>query len=59
MDPVGNNGKGVRRIYERLLDAGCNVKIKLYRDGRHEMHHELNRDEVFADLVAYLEEILA
>lgn len=59
MDPVGNNGKGVRRIYERLLDAGCNVKMKLYRDGRHEMHHELNRDEVFADLVAYLEEILA
>ena len=58
MDPVGNYGKGVTRVYGRMLAAGCNVKCKLYAGGRHEMHNELNRDEVFEDLVCYLEEIL-
>lgn len=55
-DPVGGNGKGVRAIYERLKRAGANVKLRLYEDGRHEMHNELNADEVYADLKAYLEE---
>lgn len=60
MDPVGDYGKGVLQVYERLLAAGCEtVSLKLYAGGRHEMHNELNRDEVFADLVAFLEEALA
>ncbi len=58
MDPVGNYGKGVRTVYDRMKGAGCDVRMKLYEDGRHEMHNEINRDEVFADLVAYLEEIV-
>lgn len=58
MDPVGNYGKGVKKVYERMLAAGCNVQLKLYEGGRHEMHNEINKDEVFADLVLYLEEIL-
>ena len=57
MDPVGNYGKGVREVYGRLQSAGCNVQLKLYEDARHEMHNELNRDEVFADLVGFLKEI--
>ncbi len=59
MDPVGGYGKGVQKIYERMIEVGCNASIKLYPEGRHEMHNELNRDEVFCDLIAYLEEILA
>ncbi|MBR6727076.1 MAG: lysophospholipase [Clostridia bacterium] len=55
-DPVGNYGKGVRQVYDRLQKAGCNVTLRLYEGGRHEMHNELNADEVFADLVAYLKE---
>ena len=58
MDPVGAYGKGVKKVYDRLNAAGCNVQLRLYADGRHEMHNEINADEVFADLVAYLEEIL-
>ena len=58
MDPVGNYGKGVKKVYERLVAAGCDARLKLYEGGRHEMHNEINRDEVFADLIAYLEEIL-
>lgn len=55
-DPVGGNGKGVRDVYDRLQKAGCRVSLKLYENGRHEMHNELNADEVFADLTAYLKE---
>ena len=58
MDPVGGYGKGVKKVYERLVAAGCNARLRLYEGGRHEMHNETNKDEVFADLVAYLEEIL-
>ncbi len=58
MDPVGAYGKGVRVVYDRLLAAGCNVQLQLYEGGRHEMHNETNKDEVFADLAQYLEEIL-
>ncbi len=58
MDPVGDYGRGVRTVYERMKRAGCNVALKLYENGRHEMHNEINRDEVFCDLVAYLEEIV-
>jgi len=32
------------------------VKIKLYPDGRHEMLNELNRQEVYADILAWLSE---
>ena len=58
-DPVGDYGRGVRKVHDRLAAAGCNVRLALYADGRHEMHNEHNRDEVFGDIVAYLEENLA
>lgn len=57
-DPVGNYGRGVRCVHERLQKVGCDVRLLLYANGRHEMHQERNSDEVFRDLVAYLEEIL-
>ena len=59
MDPVGNYGKGVRQIHERLLSAGCKrTVLKLYENGRHEMHNEINRNEVFADILTFLEDAL-
>lgn len=32
--------------------------MKLYPGGRHEMLNEINRDEVYADVLAWLEEHL-
>lgn len=50
-DPVGSNGMGVAKVYAMLMRAGItDVKYKLYPDGRHEMHNEINRDEVMKDL---------
>ena len=57
-DPVGNYGKGVRKVYERLSEAGVEyLRLKLYPDGRHEMHWEENRDEVLADVLSFLKEV--
>lgn len=56
-DPVGSYGKGVQKVYKMFLDAGSiDVALKLYPGGRHEMLNELNRDEVYHDLLSWLEE---
>ena len=54
-DPVGAMGKGVRKVYNLFRKAGCqNLSLKLYPGGRHEMLNETNRDEVFRDVLAWL-----
>ena len=59
-DPVGSNGKGVRQAYEAFKAAGMqDVRIKLYPDGRHEMHNEINREELHRDVLAFLDEALS
>ena len=55
-DPVGDDGEGVQKVAEELKAAGVrDVTLKLYKDGRHEMFNELNREEVCADLIGWLE----
>lgn len=56
-DPVGGNGKGVRQVQEWLVRSGHQVDMKLYPNGRHEMLNEDNRQEVFADILLFLETI--
>jgi len=46
-DPVGNFGKGVKKLADVYQKAGFEVKVKLYADARHELHNEINKDEVF------------
>jgi alpha-beta hydrolase superfamily lysophospholipase len=54
-DPVGANTKGVTQVYNALKDAGVgDLNIKFYEDGRHEMLNEINRDEVFKDVIAWM-----
>lgn len=56
MDPVGECGKGVQKVYNNFLEAGMkDVSIKLYPGGRHEMLNEINKDEVYADILAWLD----
>lgn len=55
-DPVGRNGAGVREAHRLFLDAGMNnVTLKLYPEARHEPLNELNRDEVYADILNWLD----
>ena len=55
-DPVGAYGKGVIAVHKILQEAGIqDLNMKLYPDGRHEMHNETNKDEVLSDLVSWLD----
>ena len=55
-DPVGNNGRGVKRVAALFRAAGVrDVTLRLYPGGRHEMLNECNREEVYADVLAWLE----
>ncbi|MBR3861022.1 MAG: lysophospholipase [Oscillospiraceae bacterium] len=56
MDPVGAEGKGVRNAFASFQKAGMReLRLKLYPGGRHEMLNETNRNEVFQDVLAWLE----
>ena len=55
-DPVGGNGAGVEKVAQEIRNAGVKkVTVKLYPDGRHEMFNEHNRQEVWNDLIAWME----
>ena len=55
-DPVGEMGKGVMRAYKAFLSAGMrDVTMKLYAGARHEILFETNRDEVYGDILAWLD----
>ena len=56
MDPVGNYGKGPAYVYDQLIREGCSAsELKLYEGARHELFNETNSDEVFSDLLAWIE----
>ena len=58
-DPVGGNGEGVKKVYGFFKDHGtADLTMKLYPGGRHEMLNEINRGEVYADVLAWLEKHL-
>ncbi len=59
-DPVGDNGKGMRKLHDAYRRAGLlDVRLELYPGGRHEMLNETNRQEVMADLIAWCDEKVA
>ena len=58
-DPVGAFGKGVRKIYAKYKASGLEkTDLKLYRDDRHEILNETDRDKVYEDLYLWLRENL-
>ena len=55
-DPVGQMGKGVRQVADQFRRIGMkDVTVKLYEGARHELFNELNREEVTADLIHWLD----
>ena len=56
-DPVGDFGKGVRKIYEQYRSAGIqDVTLRLYTGDRHELLNETDRQQVYVDLYEWLED---
>lgn len=56
-DPVGNCGQGVEEAVEFYRDLRiANIQLKLYTNARHEILNEINKEEVYADLLKWIKD---
>lgn len=56
-DPVGDRGKGVRATEKVLRKAGVkDISVKMYSGLRHDILHEKEKDQVYADVYNWLNE---
>jgi alpha-beta hydrolase superfamily lysophospholipase len=59
-DPVSGGGRGLRALERHYQQVGLrDVTVKVYPGARHELFNDTCRDQVTADLVAWLENHLA
>ena len=49
-DPVGNYGKGVAEVYDKLEAQGCDVNLSIYENMRHELHNEIGKEAFYEEL---------
>ena len=58
-DPVGNMGKGVKKVFEQYKKAGIrHVSMKLYENDRHEILNELDREDVYQDIYQWMHTVM-
>jgi len=56
MDPVGEYGKGVQKLFNIYKKNNFKkIEIKLFSNGRHEMLNELNKEEVYNYIYNWIE----
>lgn len=54
-DPLGGMGKDIKKLAESYQALGVrDVTLKLYPDCRHELLNELDRETIYADILAWL-----
>lgn len=54
-DPVGNMGVGVKQVYDLYKEAGSyDLTYQLYEDDRHEILNETDRQNIFDDILAWM-----
>ena len=57
-DKVGGNGKLVIKLCKKYQKLGLNPSIKLYKDARHEILNEINKYEVYEDVINFVKSCL-
>ena len=58
-DPVGGYGKGVKKTYNALIEAGVeDVTLKLYPKDRHELMNETDRCDIMKDIENWVKQHL-
>ena len=55
-DVVGDYSKGVISVNDKLLKYGADVKMKLYKNNRHELLNDNAREECISDILNYIKE---
>lgn len=57
-DPVGYFGNGVINLYNQYKELGAkDISYKLYKNGRHEMLNEVNKNEVIEDIIIWIKKL--
>ena len=57
MDPVGEKGKSVKKAYDYFKKAEIkDVSMKLYKDLRHDILHEDNSEQIYQDILEFINE---
>ncbi len=57
-DPLGENGKGIEEVFSRLEERElCNLSMKLCKDGRHSIFTDVMKDEVFLDVIKWVNDV--
>lgn len=54
-DPVGENSKGVIKVFNSLRDAGVNANMLLYPNCRHEILNDDSYPQVLEDILNFIE----
>lgn len=58
-DPVGAYGKGVKEVYQALVDTKHNdVSIKLFSGDRHEILNEKDKEDVYKNIISWLNTVI-
>ena len=52
-DPVGNYGKGVIEVYNKLREQGINADCILYSEARHEILNDFTYECVKHDIITF------
>jgi alpha-beta hydrolase superfamily lysophospholipase len=55
-DPVGNFGRDVRRLYDLHKIKMTDVTCKLYKDDRHEILNESDKETIYRDILMWIRE---
>ena len=52
-DPVGNYGKGVTEVYDKLKSNEIDAKCILYKGARHEILNDFTYEQVRSDILNF------
>lgn len=54
-DPVGNYGKGVLEVEEKMKKQGKNARAIIYKGARHEILNDFTYEDVKKDIIGFIE----
>lgn len=54
-DPVGEFSKQVKKLYKIYLKHNIDVKLKIYPNDRHELLNEIDKNEVYDDIIKFFD----
>ena len=58
-DPVSDGGKGVVEVHKKFEERGIkNLEMKLFKDCRHEILNELNKEDIYKEIIEWFEELM-